>query len=122
MYRLTVESEFSAAHHLRDYPGKCSQLHGHNYRVEVTVEGEQLDKSGMLADFGALKQACAEVVDRLDHRYLNEVPPFETTNATCENICRHLYDELAARLQLEGVRVAEVRVWESPGSSAAYRP
>ena len=98
MYELTVQLEFSAAHHLRDYPGKCSRLHGHNYRVEVTVADRQLDDHGMLIDFGRLKQICQQVVDELDHSLLNDHPFFQQKNPTAENISFYLYTEIAERL------------------------
>ncbi len=121
MYKLTVQLEFSAAHHLRDYPGKCSRLHGHNYRVEVTIADRQLDDHGMLIDFGRLKQLCEQVVDELDHSLLNEHPFFQQNNPTAENISRYLYTEIAERLNDSEISLEAVRVWESTTSSATYR-
>ena len=121
MYELTVQLEFSAAHHLRDYPGKCSRLHGHNYRVEVTVADRQLGDHGMLIDFGRLKQLCEQVVDELDHSLLNDHPFFQQNNPTAENIARYLYTEIHQRLSEAEVGLAAVRVWESATSSATYR-
>ncbi len=121
MYELTVQLEFSAAHHLRDYPGKCSRLHGHNYRVQVTAAGRQLNHHGMLIDFGRLKQICQQVVDELDHSLLNEHPFFQQNNPTAENISHYLYTEIAERLNDTEVSLEAVRVWESATSSATYR-
>jgi len=121
MYELTVQLEFSAAHHLRDYPGKCSHLHGHNYRVEVTVAERQLDAHGMLIDFGRLKQICEQVIDEFDHSLLNEHPFFQQNNPTAENIARYLYTEIAERLNDSEMSLEAVRVWESATSSATYR-
>ncbi len=121
MYKLTVQLEFSAAHHLRDYPGKCSRLHGHNYRVEVTVADRQLDDHGMLIDFGRLKQLCEQVVDELDHSLLNDHPFFAQNNPTAENIAHYLYTQIAQALSDIAVSLEAVRVWESATSSASYR-
>ena len=121
MYELTVQLEFSAAHHLRDYPGKCSRLHGHNYRVEVTVADRQLGDHGMLIDFGRLKQICQQVVDELDHSLLNDHPFFQQNNPTAENISCYLYTEIAERLNDSEISLEAVRVWESATSSASYR-
>ena len=120
MYELTVERRFSAAHYLRDYDGPCARLHGHNYRVEITVTGEELDALGMLMDFGPLKALCDEVLNELDHRCLNELPAFADRNVTAENLAAHLYRALAAKLT-RGVRMASVRLWETDGSSVTYR-
>ncbi len=123
MFQITVEDSFAAAHRLREYEGKCRQLHGHNYRVRVSLEGEQLDETGLLVDFGEVRRLLRELLVPLDHRLLNEVPPFFTLNPTAENLARYLYEELSRRLAIRpGVRVAEVRVWETEGASAAFRP
>jgi len=121
MYELAVQLEFSAAHHLRDYPGKCSRLHGHNYRVEVTVAGQQLNRHGMIIDFGQLKQICQQVIDELDHSLLNDHPFFQQHNPTAENIARYLYTQAAEALTNTEVNLEAVRVWESATSSATYR-
>lgn len=120
MYELTVERRFSAAHHLRNYEGPCARLHGHNYRVEITVSGEFLDDKGMLVDFGPLKALCDEVLEDLDHRCLNELPAFATTNVTAENLAAHIFHQVASRLP-EGLRMGSVRLWETDGSSVTYR-
>lgn len=120
MYELTVERRFSAAHHLRNYQGPCARLHGHNYRVEITVWGEGLDDRGMLVDFGALKALCDEILGELDHRCLNDLAAFATTNVTAENVAAHIFQQVAARLP-EGVGMGSVRLWETDGSSVTYR-
>ena len=120
MYELSVELEFSAAHHLRDYPGKCSRLHGHNYRVEVSVAGAELDKNGMLLDFGRLRELCREAVAEFDHSLLNDHPFFQQENPTSENIARYIYGQITQMLAHTPVAVASVRVWESATSSATY--
>ena len=120
MYRLSVQLDFSAAHHLRGYPGKCSRLHGHNYRVEVAVAGTELDENGMLIDFSRLKDVCAQVAAEFDHTLLNDHPFFQQQNPTTENIARYIHGEIAQRLADTPATVAAVRVWESATSSATY--
>jgi len=122
MYEICVEDDFSAAHNLRNYKGKCEKLHGHNYRVQIFIRGEKLDKSGMLADFVEVKKALKKILDKLDHQYLNEIPPFDKLNPTAENISKYIYDKLnllfAHRSSL--FAVFKVTVWESDTSSASY--
>ncbi|HXI10052.1 MAG TPA: 6-carboxytetrahydropterin synthase QueD [Thermodesulfobacteriota bacterium] len=119
MYELTVEATFSAAHNLRGYLGACENLHGHNWKVEVRVVSETLDGVGMVIDFRKLKAETNRIIEGLDHRYLNEVPPFDRENATAENISRHIYLKLKESLG-PGVRVSRVTVWESENAAAAY--
>jgi 6-pyruvoyltetrahydropterin/6-carboxytetrahydropterin synthase len=121
MYELIVERSFSSAHCLRDYDGACARLHGHNYRVECSVVGEQLQPDGMLLDFGRLKELCDEILDAMDHRLLNELPQFADVNPTSEGIARYIFEALEASLGMGNVRVSAVRVWETPGQSATYR-
>ncbi len=119
MYELLIESEFSAAHRLREYHGACENLHGHNWRVEMAVGGEGLDKLGMLIDFRELKRILNEAIERFDHVYLNELPEFEKQNPTTENMARILFEDCARRLP-PGVRVRSISVWESPRCGARY--
>lgn len=119
MYYLQVEDHFASAHQLREYQGKCENLHGHNWRVRVKVKGERLDSCGMLIDFGILKKMVAECMDRLDHRFLNETPPFDAINPTSENLARYLFEEIGRQLP-DGVRPHEIIVWESEKSAATY--
>ena len=118
MFQITVEDSFAAAHRLREYEGKCRQLHGHNYRVRVSLEGEQLDETGLLMDFGEVRRLLREIIEPFDHRLLNDVPPFDTLNPSAENMAKYFYEELSERLP---VRIAEVRIWETEGAAAAYR-
>src|SRR5277367_5050595 len=99
MFEVCVEHTFAAAHALRDYYGKCENLHGHNYRVQVTVRGAELDHAGILVDFSLLKRLLREVTGRLDHQNLNDLPPFDAVNPSAENIARYVYDEIRGRLQ-----------------------
>jgi 6-pyruvoyltetrahydropterin/6-carboxytetrahydropterin synthase len=121
VYELTVAGSFAAAHRLRGYRGDCEKLHGHNWRVEVCLAAGRLDELGMVVDFREVKAVLGEVLDRLDHGYLNEVPPFDERNPTTENLCRHIAEGLAGRLPGH-VAVRRVTCWESQGCSASYRP
>ena len=119
-YTLRVQTEFAAAHVLRDYPGACARLHGHNWKVEVEVVTRALDELGIGLDFKTIKQAANEVADRLDHRYLNELEPFDRINPTAENLAAHFYRELAQRLNDGRVRVASVTLWETDRACVRY--
>ncbi len=120
MYELTVRSHFDAAHALRGYPGECSNLHGHTWDVEATVQGEVLDEIDILYDFKRLKEDLNGVLESFDHAYLNEVAPFDEISPTAENLARVVYDALATCVG-EQVSVKEVAVWESPIARIVYR-
>lgn len=120
MYEISVTRSFSAAHNLRGYQGSCEELHGHNWQVEISLGGEELDELGMLIDFKVAKQALDEALSELDHHYLNDIPPFDRINPSSENMARHLYEQMSRRLNDARVRVVRCRVWESEGSCAAY--
>ncbi len=120
MYELVLKTHFAAAHNLREYHGNCERLHGHNWHIEVRLVGRKLNRLGMLIDFRDAKRLLKQVTDRLDHNYLNEVPPFDRTNPTTENIARFIFDELAKTLP-KGVRPASVTSWESQGCGVTYR-
>ena len=123
MYELSVRQHFSAAHSLRDYPGDCQRLHGHNWEVEVRATGEELGTLGMVLSFSDLKAVLREALGELDHRHLNELPPFREENPTAENLARHLYRRIEGLLQqrFQGVAVSGVQVWETPGQGVFYR-
>ena len=122
MYELTITTDFGAAHRLPEYPGKCRNLHGHNWQVEVTVFGSKLNELGMLIDFRILKEEVALVIATLDHQFLNELTMIQSVNPTSENIAKYIYDSLAARpIFTSCIRVQSVKVWESPRSSVLYR-
>ncbi len=121
MFQLQCEADFSAAHRLREYNGECEKLHGHNWRVRVTVESERVDHLGMVIDFRELKRLLGEVLEKMDHAYLNELEMFSDRNPTTENLSKFVYEELSGRLEDKEVRMAEVTAWESPGCSATYR-
>jgi 6-pyruvoyltetrahydropterin/6-carboxytetrahydropterin synthase len=121
MFYLQVDGDFASAHQLREYRGKCENLHGHNWIVRVRIRGERLDALGMLMDFGDLRKLLHGALEELDHKFLNETPPFDRINPTSENLASHLCECLDARLP-DGVRVDEVTVWESEKCAATYRP
>ncbi len=122
MYEVIVEQPFSAAHYLKDYPGKCANIHGHNYRVQITVEGEKLDHLGMVVEFEVIKQALKPWIDRFDHGFLNEIPPFDVVQPSAENLAKFFHDEVARALEGTSARVSYVRLFETEKCSAAYRP
>ena len=123
MYEISVDESFAAAHNLRDYHGKCEDLHGHNYKVRVVLEGKELDSTGLLYDFVHLKQVIQAVIRSLDHKYLNELAPFDALNPSAENIAKHIYEEMAKHLlkSPNAARVSGVTVWETDSSAATYR-
>jgi len=120
MYELTVSSHFSAAHQLRDYGGKCEELHGHNWRVDVVVRGDALGPGGMVIDFQILKQETEGILDTLDHRYLNDLEYFQKTEPSSENIARYIFEALEGRLSAHDVRLYKVTAWESTRAGASY--
>lgn len=120
-YELTVKGHFDAAHHLYGYPGECRELHGHTWDVEVTVAAAQLDEIGIVYDFKSLKRDLAAVIDDYDHVLINQVPPFDETSPTAENLARVICERLQGVVDPR-VRVIEVAVWESPIARLVYRP
>ena len=119
MYELAVTGHFAAAHSLRNFKGRCEALHGHNWKVEIVVRGSELDAADLLMDFGELKLLMNEALDRLDHRHLNEVAPFDRQNPSSELIARHLYEYVGAKLPPQ-VKMERVSAWESENSRATY--
>ena len=121
MFEVMIERNFSSAHQLRGYRGKCENLHGHNYRIEIYAHGRELDKTGLLVDFVELKAAADEVVNYLDHRNINELPPFdEELNPSAENLARYILERVSSRVGDERVSVYKVRCFETPTSVATY--
>jgi 6-pyruvoyltetrahydropterin/6-carboxytetrahydropterin synthase len=116
MYSIKVEANFSSAHNLRGYKGKCEELHGHNWKVELVIAKNKLDKLGMVADFRLVKDKLNMVLEKLDHKYLNNLPYFKKVNPTSENIAKYICDCL--KHQVPGIK--SVTVWESENSSATY--
>ncbi|MFQ5900967.1 MAG: 6-carboxytetrahydropterin synthase QueD [Thermodesulfobacteriota bacterium] len=120
MYELNIITDFSAAHSLRNYKGKCEALHGHNWKIEVYVQAKELDSIGLALDFKVLKRETDRLLDGLDHVCLNEISPFNEINPSSENIARVLFEQLSNVINKEGVKVSKVRVWESDRAAAAY--
>ena len=120
MYTLKVVSDFASAHTLRDYPGACARMHGHNWKVEAEVEATALDAVGMGVDFKVIKSAVRELTEQLDHRYLNEIAPFDSVNPTAENIAAHLFRGLSAVLNDERIRVKAITLWETERACVRY--
>jgi len=121
MYELMVGTHFAAAHKLRNYGGECENLHGHNWRIEVRLGSDKLNDQGMVMDFKEVKTLLEGVISRLDHKYLNEVEPFDALNPTTEHLASYVAAELSGRLP-EPVRVMAVSCWESDRCAASYIP
>jgi 6-pyruvoyltetrahydropterin/6-carboxytetrahydropterin synthase len=124
MYEVFVDETFAAAHNLRNYKGKCENLHGHNYKVRVALAGPELDSTGLLYDFVHLKQVIQSVIRSLDHQYLNELKPFDVLNPSAENVAKFIYDQASKQLHAapNGAGIASITVWETETSAATYRP
>lgn len=121
IWRLTVTEGFCASHCLRGYEGPCENLHGHNFGVEVVVEGERLDpKVEYLLDFKVLRGKLREILAGLDHRHLNELEAFALENPSSENLARHIYRRLEKALEGEAARLVSVAVSEKEASKATY--
>ncbi len=122
MFEISVECTFAAGHALREYKGKCENVHGHNYKVQVTVAGKQLNSAGLLIDFSDLRAEVKRLVEGLDHCFLNDVPPFDRLNPTAENLAKYLADSIAPFVGNHGLTLCGVTVWETDTTAATYRP
>ena len=120
MFELMVDTTFAAAHQLRGYKGKCEQMHGHNWKVQVHVVAEKLNDIDIAIDFHDLKELLDEVIAPLDHSFLNDIFPFTEKNPSSENIAKWIYDSLNKKLSDEHVQVSAVTVWESETTAATY--
>ena len=116
MYILNVDERFSAAHQLTTYKGPCENLHGHTWKLRLTVSGTDLDNAGMLIDFQELKKILRDIRDQFDHRFLNEVLPFSPTS---ENLARHIFEQVRPKLP-DRVHLDAITVWESDTSFVQY--
>lgn len=116
MYSLRVEGSFSSAHNLRGYKGKCEDLHGHNWRVELCVKSPDLDNIGMVLDFKFLKKKLNVVLEKMDHKYLNKLIYFKKINPTSENIAKYIYNQLKNGIPA----LKSITVWENSTSCATY--
>jgi 6-pyruvoyltetrahydropterin/6-carboxytetrahydropterin synthase len=121
MYTLKIVTDFASAHTLRDYPGACARMHGHNWKVEAEVEAKGLDDVGMGVDFKVIRKATCELTETLDHRYLNEIEPFDRINPTAENIAAYLYKGLSDKLNNERIRVKAITLWETERACVRYQ-
>src|SRR5258708_11580951 len=125
MFEVSVEETFAAGHAVRNYKGKCENVHGRNSRIRVTMEGDHLTSIGLLIDFIELKRVMRKTIEYLDHKFINDVPPFDVENPSAENIAKFFYEEIAKGMKLEDLeneaRLAEERVWETDTSIATYR-
>jgi 6-pyruvoyltetrahydropterin/6-carboxytetrahydropterin synthase len=120
MYEVTIKKSFSAAHRLKEIGGKCEELHGHNFLVEISVEAESLNEEGLLIDFRVVKRWTDEVLEALDHKYLNELECFKNMNPSSEAIARFLYERIGEKARQTKVALSKVTVWESENSRVTY--
>lgn len=119
-YTLKILADFASAHTLRDYPGDCSRMHGHNWKLEVEVTATALNDHGMGMDFKTIKTATRELAKTLDHRYLNDIPPFDVVNPTAENIAQYFYQKLSTTLNNDIATVSGVTLWETDRACVRY--
>ena len=121
-YTLKIVTDFASAHTLRDYPGACSRMHGHNWKIEVYVTGDTLNAGGVLMDFGQIKVHLADVIKKLDHKFLNELDYIPDGKPSSENIAFFIATELGKRIDRPGIKVSRVAAWESDDACATYIP
>jgi 6-pyruvoyltetrahydropterin/6-carboxytetrahydropterin synthase len=119
-YTLKILADFAAAHTLRNYPGDCSRMHGHNWKLEVEVTATGLNEHEMGMDFKTIKTATRELAKTLDHRYLNDIPPFDVVNPTAENIAQYFYQNLSTTLNNDIATVSGVTLWETDRACVRY--
>ena len=120
MFKLIVKKEFSSAHILHGHPGDCKRMHGHNWIVEAKVEGDNINSIGMVIDFKDIKKNLANIISKLDHRFLNEIDPFIEVNPTAENISKYIYKELSKNINTDNIKVSEIKLWETNNSAVIY--
>ena len=120
MYELKIVTQFGAAHQIKDIGGKCEDLHGHNWKIEVYFEGPELGKDGLLINFEVIKKATKKVIDRLDHKFLNELEYFRDISPSSENIARYIHEALTGEFESDNVRISKVTAWESDSACATY--
>jgi 6-pyruvoyltetrahydropterin/6-carboxytetrahydropterin synthase len=120
MYEVTISKSFSAAHVLENIGGKCEELHGHNFKVEVTVAAPKLNSAGLLIDFRVVKKWLAGILENIDHKYLNTLSSFAGINPSAENIAKYISEKMDAETKKASVKVIKVKVWESENASVAY--
>jgi len=119
-YIIKVVSQFSAAHVLHGYDGPCSRLHGHNWQVEAEVVATKLNNAGIAIDFKVIRRALKQIIDRVDHQFLNEIPPFTEINPTAENVAAWFYQEIGPLLNSDDIRVIAINLWETDNARVRY--
>jgi 6-pyruvoyltetrahydropterin/6-carboxytetrahydropterin synthase len=119
-YTLKILTDFASAHTLREYPGACSRMHGHNWKVEAEVRASELDEIGMGIDFKTIRNSAKEIAAKLDHQYLNEIQPFDTVNPTAENIAAWFYGEMKKMLESDRIKVHAITIWETDRACVRY--
>ena len=118
MFELKVKGDIASAHQLRGYEGRCKDLHGHTWKIEVTLQSEKLDAIGMVADFKVMKKLLKEILDPIDHVFLNDLPYFKEANPTTENIAKYIYIHFGRACK--PLKLKQVEVWESESASSIY--
>ncbi len=122
MYEVTIIKSFSAAHLLAEIGGKCEELHGHNFKVEVTVAAKKLNSHGLLIDFRFLKKVLGEILDDIDHKHLNSLASFSGINPSAENIAKYICEKMEVKVKMASVKVVRIKIWESENASVTYIP
>ena len=122
MYELTVRADFEAAHYIKNYPGKCARLHGHNWIVEAEVVGDKLNEIGFLIDFKILKTELKKILEEFDHQYLNELEIFSDKNPTAENLAKIIFDKFAINKIFTDAKLSAIKIYETPKSCVRYSP
>ena len=122
MFEVTIIKSFSSAHLLNQIGGKCEELHGHNFKVEVTVAAEKLNSSGLLIDFREVKKWLHEILEQMDHKNLNDLSLFADVNPSSENIAEIICKQIEQSAKQAKVRIARVKVWESENAAVTYIP
>ena len=120
LYEVKIITGFAAAHNLRNFKGKCENLHGHNWKIEVVLRGQRLDDCDLLIDFAEVKAETNRILDELDHNYLNDIPFFQENNPSSENIARYIFEKLTSKFENKGISVYSVSAWESENACATY--
>lgn len=119
MYEVIIKTEFASAHNLRDYNGACEAVHGHNWKIDIIVETEEVDEMGLAIDFNLLKEKSGRIIGDLDHIYLNEHEAFKVKNPSSENIAKYIFDEMRKELGSKA-RIKKITVWETDDAAASY--
>jgi 6-pyruvoyltetrahydropterin/6-carboxytetrahydropterin synthase len=122
MFEVTIIKSFSAAHLLNEIGGKCEELHGHNFKVEITAAAEELNTNGLLIDFRFLKKILGDILEDIDHKHLNSLTSFAGINPSAENIARYIFEKMEGKVKAAGVNMVRVKIWESENAAVTYLP